>query len=287
MEESTEKRRITLIERTLAEVSLVERTPVSQKKILSFTLMLFAAPLFLNAQHLDFTERIHIPLWAEIDAEPGLSAFAEKAETKQNETLTERESTSELDTATNNTSTSSDSTDETYSFAISRLHKTAPYLLNGMVYGWSFVYVPYDKMRGVKEYFEVTEINTIQPSDGPITYAKPWIQDNLLYCWAEFTRTPQMIWNLKAWSSITSKKAHGRGTGKSRDGFKGIQDAAEDALKDALRSYYREILKNKPKEIDGRVIIRSTPKIGLKAGQYIVELDFFLETDRIVKYTQF
>ena len=222
-----------------------------------------ALPVF--SQNVDFKERIHLPLWAEIDAEPGLSELA---------------SENKPDAPQNN---QNDLMDENYSFAISRLHQTGPYLLNGMVYGWNFIYVPYDKTRGVQEYFEVTPINTIKASDGKISYTKPWIQDNLLNCWVEFTRTPQMIWNLKAWSAITSKKTHGKGYGKSRDGFKGIQEAAEDALKDALRSYYREILKNKPKEIDGKVIIRNTPKIGLKAGQYIVELDFFLETDKIVK----
>ena len=250
-----------------------------------------ALPVF--SQNVDFTERIHLPLWAEIDAEPGLSELATENNTEMAETSQKDNSeagtpqTTDSQTESSQAKGKKDQMDENYAFAISRLHQTGPYLLNGMVYGWTFCYVPYDKTRGVQEYFEVTPINTIKPSDGKITYAKPWIQDNLLYCWVEFTRTPQMIWNLKAWSAITSKKAHGKGYGKSRDGFKGIQDAAEDALKEALRSYYREILKNKPKEIDGKVIIRNTPKIGLKAGQYIVELDFFLETDKIVKYTQF
>lgn len=71
------------------------------------------------------------------------------------------------------------------------------------------------------------------------------------------------------------------------DGFDGITNAANDALKNAVREHYRQILKNKPKEIDGHVIIRGTPQIGINAGRYVVELDFFLETDRIVKYTQF
>ena len=33
-----------------------------------------ALPVF--SQNVDFTERIHLPLWAEIDAEPGLSELA-------------------------------------------------------------------------------------------------------------------------------------------------------------------------------------------------------------------
>ena len=156
-----------------------------------------------------------------------------------------------------------------------------------MVYGWRFEYTPSDRLRGVAEYFNVEEINTIKEEDGSITYTKPWFENNRVYCWVEFTRTPQMIWTLKAWNSIQSKKIQGRGTGMIADGFDGITNATNDALKNAVREHYRQILKNKPKEIDGHVIIRGTPQIGINAGRYVVELDFFLETDRIVKYTRF
>ncbi len=225
-----------------------------RKFLIFFAVILISAKTF--SQHEDFSERIQLHLWAEIDAFPEL---------KENQEPYKGD----------------------FSFAMSRLGKIGPYLLNGMIYGWSFSYTPSDKLRGVEEYFEVKEINTIKPSDGKISYKKPWIQDNLLHCWLEFVRTPQMIQNLNAWTSINTKKIQGKGSGKLSLGFAGIQEASENALKDAIRSYYREILKNKPKQIDGRVIISSAPLLGIRAGQYIVELDFFLETDRIVKYSQF
>ena len=71
------------------------------------------------------------------------------------------------------------------------------------------------------------------------------------------------------------------------EGFDGIQNAAKNALKEAIREHYREIIKNKPKEISGKVIIRKTPKVGINSGQYIIELDFLLESDRIVMYTMY
>lgn len=224
------------------------------------TLIFLILSIFLGvkafSQHQDFSERIQIHLWAEIDAYPEL----EKAQNTES---------------------------GIYDFAINRLRELGPFLLNGMVYGWNFSYTPSDKLRGVQEYFEVTEINTIKESDGEIKYEKPWIDDNLLHCWLTFTRTKQMTWELNAWNSIKTKKIQGKGYGKISHGFDGIKEATEDALKNAIRSYYREILKNKPKQIDGKVIIRSSPKLGLKSGQYIVDLDFFLETDKILKYSQF
>ena len=49
----------------------------------------------------------------------------------------------------------------------------------------------------------------------------------------------------------------------------------------------RNTIKNKPKEITGRVLLRKTPMIGIDAGRYVIKLDFFLECGTILEYTQF
>ena len=79
----------------------------------------------------------------------------------------------------------------------------------------------------------------------------------------------------------------GHGLGKIENGFDGIQEAGKNALKQAVRSYYRGEIKNKPKEISGSVLIRRPPLVGITEGQYSIFLDFFLEKDRIVKYTAY
>ena len=199
------------------------------------------------AQVPSFTEKIRIPLWAEIDAYPGL------------------EEAKDL---------------EGYEYPVQEIKKIAPFIISGMVYGWKFVYVPYDKSRGIEEYFEITEIN---PAD-KITYSSPWIDDTFLRCWCEYTRTKPEIQNYKAWASITNPVIRGRGYGSVRDGFEGIKDAAADSLKSAIREYYRGITKNKPREISGSVLIKNEPIIGIDSGRYAINLDFFLECDTIKKY---
>ena len=72
-----------------------------------------------------------------------------------------------------------------------------------------------------------------------------------------------------------------------KEGFNGINDATRNAIKDGIRNYYRPIIKNKPKEISGKIILSNEPKIGITEGSYTVKLDFFLETNRIIKYTMF
>ena len=224
-------------------------------KRLFFSLFLLAAlPVF--SQTPDFTNRIIVDMWGELDAYP--------------------ESTE-----------AQDLTLEPFDYSISRVKAVSEFLINGMIYGWNFYYTPQDKARNVQEYFESEPINNVDFSLTPITYRSPIVLENKMHAWAEYERTKEQLWTYKQWTSISTKKAQGRGYGKVSDGFDGIINATNNAIIDALRSYYRQIIKNKPKEIDGKIIITKAPRIGIVEGQYTVELDFFLETDRIIKYTQF
>lgn len=207
------------------------------------------------AQLPSFTEKIRIPLWAEIDAYPGLEEAAKL---------------------------------EDYEYPVQEIKKIAPFIISGMVYGWKFVYVPYDKARGIEEYFEVTEINaeafTNNYNPNKIIYSSPWVDDTLLHCWCEYYRTNAEVQNYKAWSSITHPVIRARGYGSIKDGFEGIRAAAEDSLKAAVREYYRGITKNKPRQISGSVLIKNEPILGIDAGRYAINLDFFLECDTIKGY---
>ena len=207
------------------------------------------------AQLPSFTEKIRIPLWAEIDAYPGLEEAAKL---------------------------------EDYEYPVQEIKKIAPFIISGMVYGWKFVYVPYDKARGIEEYFEVTEINaeafTNNYNPNKIIYSSPWVDDTLLHCWCEYYRTNAEVQNYKAWSSITHPVIRARGYGSIKDGFVGIRAAAEDSLKAAVREYYRGITKNKPRQISGSVLIKNEPILGIDAGRYAINLDFFLECDTIKGY---
>lgn len=205
----------------------------------------------------NFTNRIRLPLWAELDAYPELKE-------------------------------AKDFSQGVFDYPISRIKEISPFLMNALVYGWKFKYTPSDKLRGVDEIFEVEEINKINEArDGKILYTKPWIENNKLYCWVEFERTPQMVWNFRQWTSIVTDKIQGKGKAKVSLGFDGIKNAADDALKNAVREHFRKIIKNKPKQITGKVIVSKEPRIGVISGKYVIDLDFFLETDKIVMYREF
>jgi len=225
---------------------------IIKKYFALFILSVLAVPLF--AQTPSVVRQIRIPLWAELDAYP------------------------ELEDAANKDS-------EQYDYPVKSIREVAPFLVGGMVYGWEFSYTPSDKARGVEEYLEITEIVSSNTIKGGITYVSPWLENNRLNCWCEYTRNEAQIQNYNLWNSIKNPVIHGRGYGELSKGFAGLKDAAYDAMKNAVREHYRAVIKNKPKEITGSVLIRDLPTIGIDAGRYVINLDFFLEYGKIIEYS--
>ena len=225
-----------------------------KKFFLSVFLFFIAFSSRLSAQTPSVIRNIRIPLWAELDAYPELPEAAD-FEAGQ------------------------------FDFPIKQMKRIAPFVINGMVYGWNFVYVPYDKARGVEEYLEVTEIVASDVIKGGISYSSPWIENNNLNCWVEYRRTDSQIQNYNLWSSIQNPIIGGTGYASVENGFNGIEEAAREALKSAIRNHYRSIIKNKPKEITGAVLVRNIPTLGIDAGRYVINLDFFLECGKIVEYS--
>ncbi len=217
--------------------------------------LLFVAIGRMHPQELSFQRKIRLPLWAQLDAYPGL----EKPDYDAG----------------------------VFDHAIRQMKKLTPYLLNGMVYGWEFDYTPSDKLRGVAEYFEVKEIRSFEDESKKIYYEQPWFDQSKVHCWANFERDEGMIQSYNQWADVKNPRIMGIGGGKISKGFAGIQDAAQNALKDAVRTYYRKLLRNKPKQITGRVLINKIPAILINSGEYQLQLDFFLETSIIKEYQNF
>ena len=238
----------------------MERQLQRIKLIFVFTLI-FACTGGLFAQTPSIIRHIRFPIWAEIDAYPGTQASADDVDEQE------------------------------FSYPIARIKETVPFLVEGLVYGWKFTYVPSDKTRGVEEYFEVEPIQNLkegqQKDGGTIEYSSVWIENNRFNCWVDYTRTDYQVQVYNLWASIQNPTIQGRGYGDLSKGFEGIKEAAQDALKNAVRDYYRNLIKNKPKEISGSVLLRKTPLLGIDSGRYVINLDFFLEWGTIEEYTQF
>lgn len=223
-----------------------------------------------HSQVQEQTEQLRIQIWADLDAFPGLFGDEEKAPEEQ---YRRPEIASEFQML--------------YGFSIDRARQIAPFLMGGMIWGWNFEYTPYDKTRGVDEYFEYTEFHNLDRNVNPLEFVDPEIRDERLMVRVWCNRTREQQAEFDRWMSIVHPHIKGVGEAPVHEGFEGIKEAVGNSIKNAVREYWRGYLRNKPKEISGTVLLIRDPRIYIKNGRYVVDLDFFMETDRIIEYTQF
>lgn len=235
--------------------------------------LLLASPARLAAQKVYQDELIRFAVWAQREVYPGyFEGDASQEAQDKNAAATEK----------------LERTGNEFTVPVDRIKELVPHLLTGMLYGWKFDYTPSDKARGVSEYFEVTPVETLSASEiRRIRYVLPWVEGDRLNCWVEFDRNAEQKRLFESWQVITNPRIRGVGYARLAEGFAGIETACQEALKSAIREYERKIIKNKPKEITGAVIMAKPPLIGIEAGKYKVTLDFFMETDRIITYQTF
>lgn len=174
-----------------------------------------------------------------------------------------------------------------YDKSIAELKILAPFVLEGMIYGWNFVYVPSDTARQVKELLEVSPIQSLSFPDKNMSFVEPRIENERFYVWLEYKRTDAMMLYKKAWDSVLYPKAKGVGQAPLVHGTEGILEAYEQALKNAIRTYVQKLEKNKPKSISGRVLLSKQPIVGIQSGRYTAALDFFVHVIKIERYTEF
>lgn len=160
-------------------------------------------------------------------------------------------------------------------------------VLQGMTYGWTFSYTPFDKKRNVAEEFGLNPVHPLSPDDRRLHITELRPQYPYLYCWAEYRITDAMALRQQHWIRSTYVTAKGSGSGKRRDGTEGVQQAYTAAALDAVRSYLRKNEKNKPKYVSGEMLIKDNPRLYAAHGTFTVELTVYLYIKEIVPYTVF
>lgn len=261
---------------------------------IAFLLISFCTMFGAMAQLPSQKDQLRIQIWADLDPFPG--KFED--DTAQEEySFTEEHEIDDLENdaaaSENQEVQSSDPSDtpewlkEVFGFAIDRAKEVTPFILSGMLYGWTFEYTPSDKSRKVSEYFEFNEVHSFDYEVNKIEYHAPVVKDGKLLVWAYCDRNGAQKLSYERWSSIVHPHVQGTGTGSVEDGFEGIRAACGEAVKNAVREHWRIYEKNKPKEITGSVLLINNPRIYIKDGKYVVVLDFFMETDKITRYNYY
>ena len=215
------------------------------------------------------SDKIRFRLWVLEDEMPSLD---KNADDKSKESMPEKLSPDE----------------PFYMPAVRNLQSLAPFMLEGMLYGWNYSYTPSDKTRMVSEYFEATSVREDTVKNKDIHWTEFELKEGKYTCWVEYERTLEQRYNKQWWNSVKCHKISGTGYAPVADGTDGIKAAVLDAIKKGVREYARSIEKNKPKEINGTILLaEKDPRVYIDHGQFVADLDFFLYVDKIERYTQF
>lgn len=167
------------------------------------------------------------------------------------------------------------------------LQEVSNFLLTGMSYGWEFSYTPSDARREVKEVFEIKAIQELNVKKEEINIKEVRVKYPYIYCWAEYNLSSDEVARHKSWQDLKYKIAKGSGEGLRKNETEGVKTAYTNAIKKAIREYARKTQKNKPKEIIGEVLIKSSPRLFCSSGLFKAEIELYINIKEVIPYSAF
>jgi hypothetical protein len=171
--------------------------------------------------------------------------------------------------------------------AARRLLEEARQTLSAMLYGYRFLYIPADSLRGVAETFQLEPIGEIAWGDGRLRILSTERHDGRLYARLEYRLEPAQSARRSAWSSNVIPQAAGDGTGSLLAGPAEKQTALRAAIREAIRNHLRPRILNKPREIRGEVLLWSEPRTVVRAGLYQTRAEVKVRVTQVVPYRIF
>jgi len=141
---------------------------------------------------------------------------------------------------------------ELYTMALERVRKEAEEIFAGMIFGYRFTYIPGDKLRAVHDNIKITPI--AQHLSGKLIPYAEQVQNGTLYIkFRYFLSAPEHV-KRSAWEDSTSYMTTGKGKAKNQN------DAFIQALRTAIRHYFRSLTASKPKRASGLLFLTDVPQ---------------------------
>lgn len=168
--------------------------------------------------------------------------------------------------------------------AVERLLEEATFVLSGMIYGFSFRYVPADPARDVDEVFELEPHAIIVRGDPSLEVFQTWVDEGRLYARIFYTvHGEQSSW-YRGWQSAANAVSTGVGTAPFVSGPSVKPEATRDAIRVAIRNHARRLEFNRPQLVTGAVLISRPPEVGVREGNYEARVSVRLQIDSIERY---
>lgn len=171
--------------------------------------------------------------------------------------------------------------------AIRRTLEEARIVLSGMIYGFEVRYVPSDRARQVEEELEVEARALIPAGDPALRVLDVRTNENRYYVHIRYDLADYQTARLQSWSSNTFESVAGRGTAPLYEGYRAKFDSFEQAIKNAVREYVRRQIKNKPRQIEARVLLVEPPYTIIDAGGFHSKVRIKVDLREVLPYSAY
>ena len=168
-----------------------------------------------------------------------------------------------------------------------RVLEDAAWIISGMIYGFDVIYTPLDLARNVDEYLEVKPVASISWGDEKLEIVDSWINNGKFSLQIRYFPDVTQITRLKLWESNLFPDAEGVGNVSIFSGYQGRVESVKAGIKEALRNYLRIRKKNKPREINCRVLLTEPPYTILDAGGYKSRIKITIRFTEVIPYAYY
>jgi len=167
------------------------------------------------------------------------------------------------------------------------LLEEARVLLSGMVYGWSFDYIPTNRMRQVGESFTLTPIAQIPWGSPRLRVIETETVDTRLWARASYSMDDAESARRASWESSTADLSQGEGKSGVMNGPDAKTQSFQDAVRDAIRMDLRTRYLDAPRQIRGDVVLWEDPMAAVRSGMYRTVVKVKIVVRELVPYRIF
>jgi len=158
-------------------------------------------------------------------------------------------------------------------------------VFSSMIWGFEFVYVPYDKARAVPEELMIIPLGEIPWGDPRLTSSDLRSSGTQLRAYLAYRPDASVASRRMSWEGAPYESAQGQGCASLSGGMDARFKAMDEAAKEALRALLRPIVKNKPREIRGVFAYDKAPRLVVAGGNYVATLRIRVNVTEVRAYS--
>lgn len=166
--------------------------------------------------------------------------------------------------------------------ALEELLEEARWVFSGMIYGMDFSWTPPDTARGVDDVFRLEPLAMIPRGDPRLTVVSTVPDEGFLYVTLSYQPDAVQAIRLEGWKGNRYPIAAGAGRGELTVTCR--RAAIEEAAKQAIRSWLRVRIYNRPREAAGRFAFREVPTVSLHGPGCLAQVSLRLDIVSVRKY---